>query len=99
MVRHKEIRDGVADLAGKASTPSHVRDKPLIYSGQTVKRTKDVPAGAGRTSKHAEVQSPEVTKQKGILLIRGLWQQGADIAHDMCVVNTDALTYRTTEES
>ena len=31
--RHNDIRDGVADLAGKAFTPSHVRDDPLIYSG------------------------------------------------------------------
>ena len=30
-VHHNEIRDGVADLAGKAFTPSHVRKDPLIY--------------------------------------------------------------------
>ena len=27
---HNELRDGVADLAGKAFTPSHIRDDPLI---------------------------------------------------------------------
>ena len=27
---HNELRDGVADLAGKSFTPSHVRDDPLI---------------------------------------------------------------------
>ena len=29
--RHNELREGVADLAGKAFTPAHVRDDPLIY--------------------------------------------------------------------
>ena len=29
--RHNELRDGVTDLAGKAFTPSHVRNNPLIY--------------------------------------------------------------------
>ena len=29
--RHNEICDGVADLAGKDFTPSHVRNDPLIY--------------------------------------------------------------------
>ena len=27
---HNELRDGVADLAGKTFTPSHMRDNPLI---------------------------------------------------------------------
>ena len=30
---HNEILDGVADLAGKAFTPSHVRNDHLIYQG------------------------------------------------------------------
>ena len=58
--RHNEIRDGVADLASKAFTTSHMRNDPLIYSGRAVKRTKAAPAGASRTTKHAEVQPPEV---------------------------------------
>ena len=29
--RHNELRDGVADLASRAFTPSHVRNDPLIY--------------------------------------------------------------------
>ena len=28
--RHNELLDGVADLSGKAFTPAHVRDNPLI---------------------------------------------------------------------
>ena len=31
MERHNELYDGVADLVGKAFTPSHVRNDPLIY--------------------------------------------------------------------
>ena len=33
---------------------------------------------------------PEVTEQKGNLLIRDLWQNGTDSFHIMRVVNTDA---------
>ena len=40
------------------------------------------------------MQPPEVTEQKGDLIIRDLWQQGTDSVHDVCVVNTDALTHR-----
>ena len=56
--RHNELRDGVSDLAGKALTPSHVRDDPLIYSGRAVKRTKAAPAGAGGISNYLEVHLP-----------------------------------------
>ena len=71
-----------------------MRDDPLIYLGHAVKRTKASPAGAGGTSNHIEVQPPEVTEQKGNLLIRDLWQQRTDSFHNMRVVNTDALMHR-----
>ena len=38
--RHNELRDGVADLAGKAVTPYHMRDDTLIFAGCAVKRPK-----------------------------------------------------------
>ena len=60
-----------------------------------MKRTKAAPDGAGRTSNNAEVQPPEVTEQKGNLLIWDLWKQGTDNVHNMRVLNTDALTHRT----
>ena len=44
--RHNDLRDGVAELEGKALTPSHMRDDPLIYSGCAVKRAKATPSGA-----------------------------------------------------
>ena len=46
--RHNDLRDRVADLAGKAFTPSHVRDDPLIYSGRAMSRTKPMPAGSNQ---------------------------------------------------
>ena len=89
IVRHNELRDGVADLAGKAFTPSHVRDNPLIYSGRAMSRTNPMPAGSNNTNPTGETTAaPEVTDQKGDLLIRDLWQPGTDSVHDMRVVNT-----------
>ena len=43
---HNELRDGVADLAGRAFTPSNVRNDPLIYSCRAVRRTNPTPAGS-----------------------------------------------------
>ena len=93
--RHNEIRDGVADLAGKAFTPSHVRDDPLIYSGRAVKRKKGASARSNGNSGHTA--APEVTEHKGDLLILDLWQQGTDRVHNMRVVNTDTPTYQKKE--
>ena len=67
-----ELRDRVADLAGKAFTPSHVRNNPLIYSGCAVKRKKAAPVGANGNSGHTA--APEITEQNGELLIRDLCQ-------------------------
>ena len=67
--RHNDLRDGVADLAGKAFNSSHVHDDPLIYSGCALKRTKATPAGESRNEDHAVAPPQEVTEQKGDLLI------------------------------
>ena len=91
--RHNELRDGVADLASRAFTPSHVRNSPLIYQGCAVMRTKVQPAGPC-DSITSETSPPEATEQKGNLLIRDLWANGTDSIHDMRVVNTDAKSYR-----
>ena len=58
--RHNELCDRVADLDGKAFTPSHVRNDPLIYSGRAVKRTKAAPAGARGNPNQSVAQTPEV---------------------------------------
>ena len=62
-------------MAGKAFTPSHVSNYPLIYSGRAVKRTKATPARASGTKNHAVAPPPKVTEQKGDLLIRDFCQQ------------------------
>ena len=86
---HNELRDGVADLAGKAFTPAHVRNDPLIYSGCAMRRMKSMPVGSNISkSSETTTEAPEVTEQKGDLLIRDLWQQGTDSVHDTHVVNT-----------
>ena len=40
---HKNICDGVADLYGRAFTPSHMRDDHLIYAGRVVREGKAQP--------------------------------------------------------
>ena len=94
MARHNELRYELADLAGKAFTRSHVCGDPLIYSGRAVSRTKPMSAGSTKIGNTRETPAgPDITEQKGGLLIRDLWQQGTDSVHDMRVVNTDALLY------
>ena len=57
-------------------------------------RTKPKPAGSNITNPIGETTAePEVTEQKGDLLIWDLWQQGTDSVHDMRVMNTDALSF------
>ena len=57
------------------------RTKPIQDRYIKTDNTRETPA------------APEVTEQKVDLLIQDLWQQGTDSVHDMCVVNTDALSY------
>ena len=80
--RHNELRDGVADMASRAFTPSHVRNNPLIYQGCAMRRTKAQPTGP-RDSTTSGDTTPEATEQKGDLLIRDLWANGTDSVHDM----------------
>ena len=55
-------------------------------------RTKPKPSGSNLIKYTDETTAaPEVTEQKGDIIIRDLWQQGTDSVHDMRVVNTDAL--------
>ena len=90
---HNDLQDRVADLAGKAFTPSYMHDEPLIFAGCTVKRTKAKPAGTSGSTDRYGMPPLEATEQKVDLLICGLWQNRTDSVHDMCVVNTDAKTH------
>ena len=70
--RHNELRDGVADLDGKAFTPLHVRNDSLIFTGFAVNRPKDKPAGNSGSIDRDGAPPPEATEEKGDLLIRDL---------------------------
>ena len=90
--RHNELRDGVADLASRAFTPTHVRNDPLIYQGCAVTRKKAQPAGPGGSTAPG-TSPPGESEQTGDLLIRDLCKNGTDSIHGMRVVNTDAKSY------
>ena len=66
---HNKLRDGVADLDGKAFTTYHVRNDPLIYTGCAVKRMKAAPARENGNSSQSVAQPPEDAEQKGEILI------------------------------
>ena len=70
---HNERRDGVVDLAGKAFTPSHVCNYPLLFAGCAVKSPKATLAGAGGSTDRDGAPPPEATDQKEDLLIRDPW--------------------------
>ena len=70
--RRNELRDRVADLAGKSFTNSHVHNEPLIFAGCAVKRPEAKPAST-RGSTEQDGAALEATEQKGDLLIRDLW--------------------------
>ena len=67
-----------------------MRENPLIYSGRAVKRAKATPSRDSGKIDQAGASLPEVTEQKGNLLIRDLWQNETDSVNNICVVNTDA---------
>ena len=80
-----ELYYGVANLAGKAFTPLHVHDDPLIYPGHAVREGKDLTKNLPSLGDKME--------QKGDLLVQNLWQRGIDSIHDMYTMNTSDLYY------
>ena len=65
--------------------PTHVRNNPLIFAGRVLQGPN--PQLDGITL-YSSKNNPDVTKQKGKLLIYDLWQNGTNSAHRMNVVNT-----------
>ena len=60
-----------------------------------MRRTKPAPTGSTKPNPTSETPAaPEVTEQKGDLLIQDFWQQRTNSVHDMRVVNTNTLTYQ-----
>ena len=85
--RHYKLCDGIADLAGKAFTPTHIRYNPLIFSGHAVHSTKEHLA----RPTHAPTKKKSESKEHKVnLLIRDLCQKGTDSVHDMRAINTES---------
>ena len=93
MARHNDLHYGVADLAGKAFTPAHVRDNPKIFTSRDAKGGKSKSKGK-TAAKGKEATPPGDGEEKGGLLIQDIWTQGTDSIHDMCAGNTDAVSYQ-----
>jgi hypothetical protein len=89
--RHNEIRDELIHMAGKAMTPSAIRDEPLIRTGRVAEKTMTCPT-IGIDSK---LKENDVTGEsdRGDLLLRGFWARGTDCIVDVRVTDTDAKSY------
>jgi hypothetical protein len=92
--RHNEIRDELVNIAGKALTPSAVRDEPLIKPSRVKESVKDT--STKDTSQENTNQSATGEDERGDLLIRGFWARGTDCILDVrvfFVTDTDAKSY------
>jgi len=76
-IRHDEIKDELIDIASRAFTPSAVRDEPVIN-----------PCRATDNSTTADVEA--TNRNRGDVLIRGLWERGTDCIIDVRVTDTNA---------
>jgi hypothetical protein len=91
LFRHNEIRDELVSLAGKALTPSAVRDELLIKSSRAKESEKDAPITD--TSQKKTEQTATGKDERGDLLVRGFWARGTDCVLDARVTDTDAKSY------
>jgi hypothetical protein len=90
--RHNEIRDELIHMAGKAMTPSAIRDEPLIRPGRVAEKTTTCPTtGIDLTSSKEKDATGE--SDRGDLLLRGFWARGTDCIVDVRVTDTDAKSY------
>ena len=92
MNRHNKIRDGVAELPGKESTPSHVCGYPLIHKGVSVQERK---INSHRYHPPTIHQLLQITRSRREIIIRDLWKRGTESIHEIRVMKTDAFSYQT----
>jgi hypothetical protein len=79
--RHNEIRDELVYLAGKAFTPSAIRDEPLIHPCRVAKEDKKSPTS---------ITSQPVSKSdRGDIFVRGLWDPQTGCILDVRVTDLD----------
>lgn len=89
--RHNEIQDELMNMAGKALTPSAVRDGPLIKTGRVNESLRATPNDTIRQQNTEKSATGE--DACGDLLIRGFWARGTDCILDVHVTDTDAKSY------
>jgi hypothetical protein len=85
--RHNEIANKLADLCGKALTPSAVHDKPSIYYPDSRISPTDSRQSTLSNQPVLKCKSKSNDEDRGNLLVRGLWQCGTHCVIDVRVTN------------
>ena len=75
--RHNEIRDELVHLAGKALTPSAIRDEPLI------RPCRNVLEKANTCPTSCTSEKPASEDDRGDILLCSFWARGADCIVDV----------------
>ena len=85
--QHKELHNGVVNLASKLFTPTHVREEP--------KNCKSCAVCEGKAKAKVKEAPPKYEEDLKVdSLIQYLWTQGTEIINNMRVVNTDAVSHQ-----
>ena len=87
--RHTELKDALAFLAGKAASPSAVRDEPLI--------TIDHAAVTGPDDDANDNTNDD--RERGDILVRNFFANGKDAIVDCQVIHSRSQTHLTTPPS
>ena len=82
-MKHDEIKDELIDIASRASMPLAVRNELVINPCHA--NTYSTAADANSTT--AEVEA--TNRNRGDVLIRGLWERGTDRILDIHITDTD----------
>ena len=91
-LRHNEIKHEIGALCKQALSPSAVRDEPLIHSGRSSKDS--APAATAAVSHPTTDSNGKGEDLRGDLLLRGFWEGPTHCVVDLCVIDTDARSYR-----
>jgi hypothetical protein len=81
--RHTELKDAIAFLAGKAASPSAVRDEPLITLDHAAVTGPDDDANNNNSD----------NRDRGDVMVRNFYANGKDCILDCRVVNTRSQSY------
>jgi hypothetical protein len=88
---HNEIRDELSDLASKAFSPSAVRDEPKIHTCRSPEVKSDE---ENEENSVKRLFRNNCNEDRGDILIRGLWAQGAECIIDVRIADVDAKSNR-----